>query len=70
MCMRNTSEGCILSEQQAALKKEMSSLDEWNAFQYIEGGDPSFVSATNAVVAAGVATAEEIAASLKQAIDN
>ena len=28
MCMRNTSEGCILSEQQAALKKEVSSLDE------------------------------------------
>ena len=25
--MRNTSEGCILSEQQAALKKEVSSLD-------------------------------------------
>ena len=44
--------------------------DEWNACQYIEDGDPSFVSATNAVVAAGVATAEEIAAFLKQAIDN
>ena len=28
MCMRNTSEGCILSEQQAALKKEVSSLDD------------------------------------------
>ena len=28
MCMRNTTEGCILSEQQAALKKEVSSLDE------------------------------------------
>lgn len=28
MCMRNTAEGCILSEQQAALKKEVSSLDE------------------------------------------
>ena len=28
MCMRNTSEGCILSEQQTALKKEVSSLDE------------------------------------------
>lgn len=26
--MRNTAEGCILSEQQAALKKEVSSLDE------------------------------------------
>ena len=44
--------------------------DEWNACQYIEDGDPSFVSATNAVVAAGIATAEEIAAFLKQAIDN
>lgn len=28
MCMRNTSEGCILSEQQAALKQEVSTLDE------------------------------------------
>ena len=44
--------------------------DEWNACQYIEDGDPSFVAATNAVVTAGVATAEEIAAFLKQAIDN
>ena len=26
--MRNTSEGCILSEQQSALKKEVSSLDD------------------------------------------
>ena len=44
--------------------------DEWNACQYIEDGDPSFVAATNAVDAAGVATAEEIAAFLEQAIDN
>ena len=28
MCMRNTSEGCILSEQQVALKKEVSTLDK------------------------------------------
>lgn len=28
MCMRNTEDGCILAEQQAALKKEVSSLDE------------------------------------------
>lgn len=28
MCVRNTEEGCILSAQQAALKKEVSSLDE------------------------------------------
>lgn len=27
MCMRNTSEGCILSEQQTALKKEVAVLD-------------------------------------------
>lgn len=44
--------------------------DEWNACQYIEDGDPSFVAATNAVVAAGIATAEESAAFLEQAIDN
>lgn len=44
--------------------------DEWAACQYIEDGDSSFVAATNAVVAAGVATAEEIAAFLKSAIDN
>ena len=28
MCMRNTEAGCILSEQQSALKKEVLSLDE------------------------------------------
>lgn len=44
--------------------------DEWNACQYIEDGDPSFVAATNKVVAAGIATAEEIAAFLENAIDN
>lgn len=44
--------------------------DEWAACQYIEDGDPAFVSATNAVVAAGIATADEIAAFLKSAIDN
>ena len=44
--------------------------DEWNACQYIEDGDPSFVAATNAVVAAGISTAEEIAAFLVKAIDN
>ncbi len=44
--------------------------DEWNACQYIEDGDPSFVAATNKVVASGVATAEEIAAFLEKAIDN
>ena len=44
--------------------------DEWNACQYIEDEDPSFVAATNAVVVAGVATAEEIATFLEQAIDN
>ena len=38
--------------------------DEWNACQYIEDGDPSFVSATNAVVSAGIAEF------LKTAIDN
>lgn len=44
--------------------------DEWLACQYVEDGDPSFVSATNAVVAAGIATAEEIAAFLEGARDN
>ena len=44
--------------------------DEWNACQYIEDGDPSFVAATNAVVAAGIATAAEIAEFLGAAIDN
>ena len=44
--------------------------DEWNACQYIEDGDPSFVAATNAVDAVGVATAEEIAEFLEQAVDN
>lgn len=44
--------------------------DEWNACQYIEDGDTSFVAATNKVVVAGIATAEEIAAFLEKAIDN
>ena len=44
--------------------------DEWLACQYVEDGDPAFVAATNAVVAAGIATAEEIAAFLERAIDN
>ena len=44
--------------------------DEWLACQYVEDGDPAFVSATNAVVAAGIATAEEIAAFLEGARDN
>ena len=44
--------------------------DEWNACQYIEDGDQSFVAATNKVVVAGIATAEEIAAFLEKAIDN
>lgn len=44
--------------------------DEWLACQYIEDGDPAFVSATNAVVAAGIATGEEIAAFLSAARDN
>ena len=44
--------------------------DEWAACQYVEDGDPAFVSATNAVVAAGVATSEEIAAFLDRAVDN
>lgn len=70
MRMRNTSEGRILSEQQVALKKEVSSLDKRNACQYIEDVDPSFVTATNAVVAAGVPTAEETASFFKQVIDN
>ena len=44
--------------------------DEWNACQYIEDCDPSFVAATNKVVVAGIATAEETAAFLEKAIDN
>ena len=44
--------------------------DEWLACQYVEDGDPAFVATTNAVVAAGIATAEEIAAFLEGARDN
>lgn len=45
-------------------------VDEWHACQYIEDGDPSFIAATNAVVAAGIATSGEVAAFLRSAIDN
>lgn len=44
--------------------------DEWLACQYIEDGDPAFTAATNAVTAAGIATADEIAAFLAGALDN
>ena len=38
--------------------------NEWRDCEYSEDGDPSFVAATNKVVAAGIATADEIAAFL------
>ena len=43
--------------------------DEWQAASYISDAHPSFVAATNAVVLAGVATAEEISAFLNASRD-
>lgn len=44
-------------------------MDEWNACQYITSDYPAFVAATNAVVSAGIATADQVAAFLKLAED-
>ena len=44
--------------------------DEWNACMYIEAGNDSFVAATNAVVTAGIATGEQVAAFLEAAKDD
>ena len=43
--------------------------DEWQAAAYVSDAHPAFVAATNAVVAAGVATAEEVAALLAASRD-
>ena len=43
--------------------------DEWQAASYISDAHPAFVSATNAVVLAGVATADEISAFLDASRD-
>ena len=44
-------------------------LDEWNACQYITSDYPAFIAATNAVVASGIATSDQIAVFLKLAED-
>ena len=43
--------------------------DEWQAASYISDAHPAFVSATNAVVLAGIATADEISAFLDASRD-
>lgn len=43
--------------------------DEWQAAMYISDAHPAFIAATNAVVLAGVATAEEISAFLDASRD-
>lgn len=43
--------------------------DEWNACQYITSDYPIFISATNAVVAYGIATTEQLEQFLKLAED-
>lgn len=44
-------------------------MDEWNACQYITSDYPAFITATNAVVSAGIATSDQIAVFLKLAED-
>lgn len=56
----------------SAVKEFLSTndlMDEWNACLYIEDGNPYFVRATNAVVAAGIATDEAVKAFLDAAKD-
>lgn len=43
--------------------------DEWNACQYIASDYPIFISATNAVVASGIATSDQVEQFLKLAED-
>ena len=43
--------------------------DEWNACQYITSDYPIFISATNAVVASGIATSDQVEQFLKLAED-
>ena len=44
-------------------------MDEWNACQYITSDYPIFISATNAVVASGIATTDQVEQFLKLAED-
>ena len=44
-------------------------MDEWNACQYITSDYPIFISATNAVVASGIATSDQVEQFLKLAED-
>lgn len=44
-------------------------VDEWQAASYISDAHPAFIAATNAVVLAGVATADEISAFLEASRD-
>lgn len=43
--------------------------DEWQAASYISDAHPAFIAATNAVVAAGIATSDEISAFLEASRD-
>ncbi len=43
--------------------------DEWNACQYLTSDYPIFISATNAVVASGIATSDQVEQFLKLAED-
>ena len=44
-------------------------MDEWNACQYLTSDYPIFISATNAVVASGIATSDQVEQFLKLAED-
>jgi len=43
--------------------------DEWNACQFISSLHPAYIAATNAVVSAGIATADEVQMFMKAAED-
>ena len=62
MCMRNTAEGCILSEQQAALKQEVSTLDE--RMDKLEKNFATMRSETQDGFKQGASTMREIGASV------
>ena len=62
MCMRATEEGCILSEQQAALEKKVSSLD--NRMDKLENEFASMRSETQNGFKQGAAAMHEISANV------
>ena len=68
MCMRNTAEGCILAEQQTALKQEVSALDK--RMDKLESEFASMRSETQDGFKQGAGAMREISASVTNLAHN